>query len=358
MDFVSPQPVLQALHERIEHGVLGYPTSISLGGMPELRRLIVERMAERYDWQIQPEDILFQPGVGGALKFACLAFASPEQAVLVQTPVYPPILEAAKNTGVLGRQTELLRSPDGAYTIDFEAFEAAMRDQTGLFLLCNPHNPVGRVFRRDEMEHMAEICLRHGVLICSDEIHCDLLYTGQRHVPMASLDPEIAQKTVTLLSTSKTFNLAGLQFSYAIVQNPELRQRYLHAGYGLVGWANLMGVVAAEAALKYGGEWLEQVLAYLEANRDFVYEFVRSELLGIGMAKPEGTYLAWLDCRRAGIEGSPCDYFRERARVALQDGVLFGPGGHDFVRLNFACSRGVLVEALERMKRALNSRPL
>jgi cystathionine beta-lyase len=354
MDFVSPQPVIDALQRRVEHGIFGYPAGTRPDDLPELRQLILERLAERYAWQIQPSDILFQPGVGDAFKIACLGFASPERAVLVLPPVYPPILNAAVTTRVLGRQAALTRGPDGVYTVDFNAFEAALRHPTGLFLLSNPHNPVGRVYRRDELERMAEICLRQEVLICSDEIHCDLLYRGQHHTPIASLDPEIAQKTITLMSTSKTFNVAGLKFSFAIVQNPELRRQYQHAGHGLASWANLMGIVAAEAALRGGGEWLEQVLAYLEANRDFLFEYIRRELPGVSMAVPEGTYLAWLDCRQAGIAGSPCEFFLKEARVALGDGREFGPGGEGFVRLNFASPRSVLVEALERMKAALN----
>jgi cystathionine beta-lyase len=353
MDFRSPPQVIQALHERIEHGVFGYPVGSRPGDLPELRRLIVERMAERYQWNIDPDDILFQPGVGTAFKLASLAFASPERAVLVQTPLYPPLLNLAQTTAVLGREAELVREPDGSYQIDLEAFEAAVRDQTSLFILCNPHNPTGRVFRREELECMAEICLRHGVLICSDEIHCDLLYTGQRHTPIASLDPEVARRTVTLMAPSKTFNLAGLKFSFTIVQDPELKQRFLNAGSGLGGWANLTGLTAAQAAYQHGGEWLEQLMAYLEGNRDFLAAFVQEELPGVCLAKPEGTYLGWLDCREMDVEGSPCEFFLKEAQVALGDGREFGSGGEGFVRLNFGCPRSLLAEALERMKRAL-----
>ena len=356
MDFRSPQPVIRALHQRVEHGVFGYPVGSLPGDLPELRRLIVERLAERYDWHIQPDDILFQAGVGGAYKLACLAMASTSEAVLVQTPVYSPILEAAKTTGVLGREMELTRSVDGTYGVDYDSFETAVRQPTRLFLLCNPHNPVGRVFCQEELERMAELCLRHGVVICSDEIHCELLYSGQRHIPIASLDPEIACQTITLMSPSKTFNLAGLKFSFAIVQNPELKQRYLHAGHGMAGWANLMGITAAQAAYRHGQEWLDQLLAYLEANRAYLDQFVQEKLPGVTMVKPEGTYLAWLDCRGAGLAGDLCEFFVKRARVALGDGREFGKGGEGFARLNFGCPRSVLEEALERMKVALGER--
>ena len=353
MDFASPQPVIQALHERVEHGVFGYPPGNSPGSLPVLRQLIVERLAERYDWLVQPDDILFQPGVANGFKLACLAFASPDKAALVQTPVYQPILEAATTTGVLGREAELIRNPDGFYLVDYDAFEAAIADRTSLFILCNPHNPVGRVFHREELERMAEICLRHGVVICSDEVHCELLYSDQRHLPIASLDTQIARNTVTLMSPSKTFNLAGLKFSFAIVQNPELRQRYLHAGYGMAGLASLMGYVAAEAAYKDGQEWLDQLLVYLEANRELVYSFIQTEMPEISLARPEGTYLAWLDCRQAGMEGNPYEFFLKEARVALNDGATFGRAGEGFVRLNFGCPRHILEEALVRMKNAI-----
>ena len=360
MDFRSPPEVIQALHERVEHGVFGYPTGSRPGDLPALRNLLVERMWQRYGWQIEPDDLLFQSGVGTAYKLASLAFASPEVAVLVQTPLYPPLLGLAKTTAVLGREAELRRGPDGCYEIDFEVFEAAAtgaaaRDHAGLFMLCNPHNPTGRVFRRDELERLAEICLRHDLLICSDEIHCDLTYRGQRHIPIASLDPEVARRTVTLMAPSKTFNLAGLKFSFTIIQNPELRQRFLSAGLGLGGWANLMGLTAAQAAYQYGGEWLEQLMVYLEGNRDYLYQYVLNELPGIRMVKPEGTYLAWLDCRELNLPGSPYEFFLQRARVAFNDGAMFGKGGKGFVRLNFGCPRSLLMEALERMKSALAS---
>jgi cystathionine beta-lyase len=242
--------------------------------------------------------------------------------------------------------------PDGSYQIDWDAFEAALIPQTRLFILCNPHNPMGRVFRRDELAHMVEICLRREITICADEIHADLLYTGQTHIPIASLDPEMARNTITLMSPSKTFNIAGLDCSFAIIQNPELRKRYRHAARGLVSGVNILGWTAAIAAYRDGQEWLTQALAYLESNRDFLYEYVQSKLPGIKMSKPESTYLAWLDCRETGIN-DPYNFFLEKARVALNDGKTFGQGGKGFVRLNFACPRSTLEEALTRIKNSL-----
>lgn len=200
---------------------------------------------------------------------------------------------------------------------------------------------------------MAEICLRNGVVICSDEIHCDLLYGGQNHIPIASLDTEVARRTVTLMAPTKTYNVAGLQCSFAIVQDQELRKKLVDAMGGLVMWVNLIGLVATLAAYRDGQEWLDQVLSYLEENRDFLFDYVTTQLPGVRMSKPEGTYLAWLDCRNSAIQGNPGEFFLREARVALNEGVSFGKGGEGFARLNFACSRETLVEALERMKKAI-----
>jgi cysteine-S-conjugate beta-lyase len=356
MDFISPEPVIRALRDRIEHGVFGYPTSASADqkGMDRLRQTIVDRLAQLYHWTISPEDLVFVPGVVTGFNLACHSLATPGGGVLVQTPVYTPILNAPANAGMLRQEMELTQCPDGPYSIDWRAFEAAITDQTRLFILCNPHNPVGRVFRQDELEYMAEICLRQGVVICSDEIHSDLIFSGSHHLPLASLDPLIAQNTITLIAPSKTYNLAGLACSIAIIQNAELRQNYMHSGKGLVSWVNLMGIVAAQAAYHEGQDWLDQLLVYLEANRDYLVRFVQEQLPGMCMGCPEGTYLAWLDCRGAGIQGNPAEFFLQKGRVALNDGATFGQGGAGFVRLNFGCPRPMLTEALERMREAIS----
>ena len=351
MDFVSPEPVLKALQARVQQGIFGYPTIHSAHN--ELPELLVERMRRLYGWQISPQDLLFIPGVVTGLNLACQALVEPGGGVLIQTPVYMPFLRLANNAGLLAQEMELSLSPDGAYYIDWDAFEAAVTPQTRLFVLCNPHNPVGRVYTRAELSHLAEICLRKGVTICSDEIHCDLLFSGQKHIPIASLDPEIAQNTITLMAPSKTFNIAGLQCSFAIVQNAELREKLKQAGKGLAGWVNMMGAVAALAAYREGQEWLEQVLVYLEGNRNYLTRYVAENLPGVKMKRPEGTYLAWLDCRETGIPCTPGQFFLRQAHVASNEGHTFGKGGEGFVRLNFGCPRATLRTALERMKAAL-----
>ena len=350
MDFVSPEPVIRALHERIDHGVFGYASDL-----PGLREAIVAHLSTSYDWQIQPDDIVFLPGVVPGFNLAARAFVGPADGLLIQTPVYSPFFGAARNVDGLLQEMELTCQPDGFYSVDRDAFATAITDQTRMFLMCNPHNPVGRVFTRPELETMAAICLRHNLIICSDEIHCDLVYPGHAHLPVAALSPEVAQRTITLMAPSKTFNIAGLSCSFAVIQNAELRKQFTSAQKGLVHGVNLLGLVAARAAYQEGQEWLAQLLAYLKGNRDWLYAYVQEHLPGVRMGLPEGTYLAWLNCREAGIEGRPCDFFMENARVALGDGAAFGRGGGGFVRLNFGCPRSMLVEALERMRKALEA---
>lgn len=351
MDFICPEPVLRALQERVAHGVFGYPEVL-----PSLIDIVLQRLMRLYDWQVKPEDLVFMPGVVRGFHLGCHAFVNQDEAVLVQTPVYPPILRAAKTTGILHQEMALNLNADGSYGLDIDLFERAFNAQTRLFILCNPQNPVGKVYCQDDLERMAAVCLRHQVIICSDEIHAELLFSGQRHIPIAALDPEIALHTITLIAPSKTFNIAGLDCSLAVIQNPELSKKFLAARKGLMSGVNVLGLTAALAAYQYGDDWLQQVLQYMENNRDYLYTFVKNELEGVQMAKPEGTYLAWLDCREAGdrVSANPHKFFLEHACVALNDGLDFGSTGAGFVRLNFACPRQTLTSALSAMRDALN----
>ncbi len=349
MDFRSPAPVIKALRERVDHGVFGY------GRIPrELRELIADRMDRLYGWRITPDEVLFLPGVVTGFNLVCHAVADAGEGVLLQTPVYYPMLRAPAQAGLTNDEMELTRRPDGQYEVDFDLMEETISEQTRVFILCNPHNPVGRVFRRWELERMAEICLRRNVVICSDEIHGDLILGHHEQVPIASLAPEIAEQTVTLIAPSKTYNIAGLKCSVAIVQNLGVRHRLERTYPDLVPGVNVLGYTAALAAYRDGQAWLDGLLHYLEKNLDFLMRVVDRDLPGITMSRPEGTYLAWLDCRDAGIPGSPHEFFLERARVALNEGATFGKGGEGFLRLNFACPRSTLAEALERMSVALS----
>ena len=350
MDFQSPEPVIRALRDRVEHGVFGY---LALE-QPEFHELFADRLLKRYGWRVSPDAVVIIPGVIPGFNVAGRILTAPGDGLILQTPVYPPILRAASSIGLTREEAPLARRADGRYEIDVDAFSAAIRERTRFFLLCNPHNPVGRVFTRDELTSLAQVCLRRGLAIVADEIHCELTLGSNRHTPIASLDPEIAERTITLMAPSKTFNLAGLKCSVAVIPNATLREKFIAGRIDLVQTVNVFGYTAAFAAYRDGQPWLDELLRYLEANRDFVTGYVRSRLPGVSVFPPEATYLAWLDCRNAGDAGrDPFRFFLERGRVALNDGTLFGPGGTGFVRLNFGCPRSLLAQALDRMRGAL-----
>jgi cystathionine beta-lyase len=353
MDFASPPAVIDALRARAEHGIYGYLRE----GVPgDLADVFVERCRKRYGWDVPPEALVLMPGVNPANNVAARTVCVAGDGFVIQTPAYPPILRVPGNVALDARLSALARRPDGRYEIDFDAFERALTPATKAFLLCNPHNPVGRVYTRAELERLAEICLRRGLTIIADEIHCDLVFTGHDHVPIASLAPEVAARTITMMAPSKTFNQAGLKASLAVITNAALRERFMAARLDMVqATANVMGYTAMLAAYRDGGPWHEALLRYLEANRDFLAAYVARELPGITMAKPEGTYLAWLDCRGAGLD-DPFTFFLERAKVAFNDGKLFSAAGDGFVRLNFGTPRATLTEGLDRMRKALASR--
>ena len=350
MDFQSPEPVIRALRERVEHGVYGYITF----EQPEFHQLFADRLSKRYGWRVSPDAVVIIPGVIPGFNVAGRILSAPGDGLILQTPVYPPILRAASSIGLTREEAPLARRADGRYEVDIDAFSAGIRERTRFFLLCNPHNPVGRVFTRAELTSLAQVCLRRGLAIVSDEIHCELTLGASRHTPIASLDPEIAERTITLMAPSKTFNLAGLKCSVAIIPNARLREQFINGRIDLVQTVNVFGYTAAFAAYRDGQPWLDELLRYLEANRDFVVQYVRSRLPGVSIYPPEATYLAWLDCTNAGEAArDPFTFFLERARVALNDGALFGPGGAGFVRLNFGCPRPLLAQALDRMREAL-----
>jgi cystathionine beta-lyase len=349
MDFPSPPAVVEALRARVEHGFFGY-----LMEHHELPEVVAERVAKRYGWRVSPEAVVTLPGVIAGFNQALRALTRPGEGLLIQTPVYPPILRSHANHGLRRDDHALTRDAHGRYGLDLDAFAAAIRDTTRAFLLCNPHNPVGRLFDRTELAGMAEACLRRDLFIVADEIHCDLLLDGRQHVPIASLAPEVEARTITLMAPSKTFNLPGLKCAVGIIPDAGLRERFVAAAADLVPKINVLGYTAALAAYRGGDAWLEALLPYLAANRDFLVEQVRATLPGVRVWPPEATYLAWLDCRGvAGADGDPGTRFLERGKVALNDGATFGPGGAGFVRLNFGCPRALLAEGLARMRAAL-----
>ena len=348
MDFTSPPSVIEALQQRAAHGVFGYAREST-----ELKELIAARMENLYGWKIKLEDILLLPGVVAAFNLVCQAVAQPGESILIQPPVYPPFFSAPGYAGARAVFNNINLNTAGEYAIDLEDFEAAIEKDTRAFLLCNPHNPLGRVFTKTELIGIAQICLKHGLVICSDEIHSDLVFEGYQHIPIASLDKEVEARTVTLLAPSKTYNIAGLECSALICTNPDLRVRIQKARRGLLGWVNLMGMTAGLAAYKHGDEWLKQVLYLLQGNRDYLMQYLAEKIPGIHMIRPEATYLAWLDCRELNLPQSPAQFLLEKARVALNNGEDFGEPGKGYVRLNFGCSRETLTEALDRIKQAV-----
>jgi cystathionine beta-lyase len=350
MDFQSPPAVIEALQARVAHGIFGYGYP-----QPEYFEVIADRLQRLYDWRVDPESIVILPGVIAGFNLACRAVAVPGDGLMLQTPMYPPVQRIPGNIGLTCDEMVLTRLESGRYEIDFDAFEATITSRTRVFVLCNPHNPVGRVFTRDELTRMAELCLKHGLTICADEIHGDLIFSGHTHTPIASMNAEIAARTITLMAPSKTFNLAGLHSSFAVISNEALRERFVAQRLDLVHrMIGILGYTATVAAYRDGQAWLDALLVYLEANRDAVAEFVAAHLPGVKMYKPEGTYLAWLDCRDLPIPGGdPHTFFLEQARVGLNNGATFGKPGEGFVRLNFGCPRALLMQGLERMRDAL-----
>lgn len=349
MDFPVAEPIVQALKNRLEHPLLGYSVA-----QDSLRQTLVAHLARHYDWVIQPEDLVFLPGVEPGVNMALNTLVPAGSGVLVQTPNYAPLLHAPANWKLPRVDLPFHVDANGQYPTDLAALNNALLQSRAL-LLSNPHNPLGKVFERDELRAIGEACVQHDVLIISDEIHADILFDGRRHTPIASLSPEIAARSVTLMSASKAWNIAGMKTAFAVVQNAELRERFNAGRLGLVDSVNALGLEATQAAYQDGAEWLAQVNAYLQDNRDYLAHALETRFPGIRMRLPQSTYLAWLDCSALDIQ-HPQQFFLNEAKVALSCGLEFGDDCAQFVRLNFGCPRPMLEEALARMERALLNR--
>lgn len=353
MDFASPPPIIEALAARVQQGVFGY-------GMESktLKQTLVERMERLYGWTVKPDDIVYLPGLVSGLNIVSRAVGERGDGVLINTPVYGPFLTAPVNQYRTLQSAPLNVAQTGRrlhYELNMDGLAAAVQPHTKLFLLCNPHNPVGRAFTHAELSEIAAFCVSHDLVICSDEIHCDLLLDGTQHIPIASLSPEIAQRTITLMAPSKTFNIPGLGASFAVVQNPTLRKQVEAAMAGIVPHVNILGMAAAEAAYADCEDWLAALRAYLTANRDFAVAYVEEHLPGVNYTVPEATYLLWLDLRGLG-EAKPAEMLMQQAKLAVNEGAWFGEGGEGFVRLNFGCPRSTLEEGLRRLCAVLEQR--
>jgi cystathionine beta-lyase len=347
MDFRAPAPVLQSVMQRARHGVFGYTAKPD-----SLYDAIIDWFAERYGWRIRRDWILFTPGVVPALDLAIEALTEPGDGVIIQPPVYYPFRDSVSRSG-RRLVNNRLRESGGRWVLDLEGLERDCR-RSSLLVLCSPHNPVGRVWSREELQALVDVCSAAGVAIFSDEIHADIVYPGAEHVPTASVGPPAEGLTIAAFAPSKTFNLAGLQMSLNVIPDPELR-----AALGRVidrfhlGMSNVFGIVATEAAYAGGGRWLDSLLDYLDGSFDLLAERLES-IPGITMRRPEGTFLAWLDCRGLGMKDEELErFFVQRAGLGLNRGSTFGPGGEGHMRMNLACPRATLIEALDRLEGAV-----
>lgn len=342
MDFAAPPAVLDALHRRIEHGVFGYG-----GPWPSLTESVLAHLQGEYGWSIEPEWLVWLPGLVTGLNVACRAV---DGEVLTATPIYPPFLSAPHFSGRKLNRVDLALD-NNRWQWDMAAVQQATTAATRLFLFCHPHNPVGRCWSRDELLALADYAERNDLVVCSDEIHCGLILDAdKRHIPFASLSPAAAQRSITLLAPSKTFNIPGLGCAFAVIPNPALRRRFEQAMHGIVPHVNVLGLAACEAAFRHGGDWHRELIAYLRGNRDRVAATMAS-LPGVRMAPVEATYLAWIDVRDLRL-AKPAAHF-EAHGIGLSDGADFGAPG--WLRLNFGCPRATLDEALSRFERAVRA---
>ena len=345
MDFAAPPAVIDALQQRVANGVFGYGQP-----WPSLADSVVEHCAKEYGWQIEPDWLVWLPGLVSGLHVACRAVGEAGDGVFTATPVYPPFLSSPVESGRRPLTLPLVKDEMGTgWGWDFAAADAIMK-AARLFLLCHPHNPVGRAWREDELWQLAALSEKHDLVVCSDEIHCDLTLAGT-HRPFATLSPEIAARTITLMAPSKTFNIAGLGCSFAIVPDAALRRRFLAAMHGIVPHVNVLGLAACEAAYRHGDAWRAALLDVLRGHAARVEQAINAQP-GLSMARVEAGFLAWIDCRDLGVE-HPAALF-EKAGVGLSDGSAFGPAGayRQFVRLNFGTPRTLLDTALARIASA------
>lgn len=349
MDFNTPDFIVDSLQNRLNHEIYGYSLRPS-----EYYLSIVDWLKVRHNWSIEKEWISYCPGIVPALNFCTLAYTRPGDNIIVQPPVYFPFFSAVESHGrklVYNRLSE----SDGKWTMDYNSLISSIDGNTKMIIISNPHNPIGRVWTPDELNILADICLKNNILILSDEIHCDLILPGFTHTPIASLSEKIAEITVTCIAPSKTFNLAGLSTSSVIISNPVLRKSFnrivenLHVGNG-----NIFGTTASIAAYSHGHKWLDALLDYIDHNIEFVEDYCRKMIPEIVPVAPEATYMIWLDCRKFGMTGKELqNFFVTRAGVGMNEGSTFGPGGEGFMRMNVAATYQTVKKAMEQIEKAV-----
>jgi cystathionine beta-lyase len=349
MDFEVAPEIAEAINKRAEHKVFGYTLRDS-----EYYKVTQNWIKKRYKWDVSEDHISFSPGVVSALAMALLAFTKPGDKVIVQSPVYFPFFSTIENNGRRVLNNQLVDKGD-TYQMDFEKLETQIDNQTRMMFLCNPHNPVGKAWTPEELKKLSDIVEKHNIIVVSDEIHSDIIFSGHVHTPFASVSEYAAQNTITCLAPSKTFNLAGLSTSMVVIQNEQMLKTYNYMIESFhIGLTNPFGLTALKAAYTNGENWLEELLVYLEKNRDFVYEFVRHELQGIKAYKPEATFLMWLDFRDMNLTQTQTrQLLVHKAKLGFSEGAIFRDGGEGFQRLNFGMPRSLLEQAMYQLKKAL-----
>jgi cysteine-S-conjugate beta-lyase len=351
MDFKTPDFIIKSLQNRLDHEIFGYSFR-----PPEYFLSIIDWIERRHNWSVEKGWICFCPGIVPALNLCTLAFTQPGDSIIVQPPVYFPFFSAVESHGrklIYNR----LNESDGKWVMDYDSLVAGIDGKTKMIIISNPHNPTGRVWSQDELNKLADICLKNNILILSDEIHCDLILPGFRHTPVASLNEKISENTITCIAPSKTFNLAGLSTSSVIISNPVLRKAFhrivenLHVGNG-----NIFGTIASIAAYSHGHQWLDALLDYIDHNIDFVENYCNKMIPEIIPVQPEATYMIWLDCRKFGMTGKELqNFFVNRAGVGMNEGSTFGPGGEGFMRMNLATTHQTVMRAMEQIEKAVSS---
>jgi cystathionine beta-lyase len=348
MDFVSAPEILQSLQQRLDHGIFGYTIPFE-----SPIKAVVDYLDRAHGYNARASWLNFLPGLVPAINLCCHAFTSPTDSVMTATPVYPPFLSAPDYAGRELIKVPLCLNADDQWTLDFEAMEAAVKPNTKIFVLCSPHNPVGRVYTRDELTRLADFCEKHDLILISDEIHCDLVFDETaKHIVTSTLNEQIAARTVTLMAPSKTYNLPGLACAFSVIENQELRLQFQKTIRGIITEVNCFGYAGCEAAYNHGEPWRQALLKYLRGNYELVYKFIKEQIPGITFRPMESTYLAWFDVSQLDLD-NPVKFFEDNG-VGLSDGTPFD--GPQHVRLNFGCPRSRLLEGLEKMEVALRKR--
>lgn len=351
MDFATPPFIIDALRRRLDHPILGYTAEPA-----DYRPAIIDWERDLHGWHIEPEWISYIPGIVKGIGMVINVFTRSGQDVVIMPPVYHPFRIVPEENGRNVVRVPLIEDADHRYHMDFDALEALQTDG-GVLLLSNPHNPGGRMWTASELRRLAEICRRKGLLVVSDEIHADMALWGNLHIPFATVSPDAAANSITFCAPSKTFNIPGVVSSFSVVPDPEIRRKfYSWLAANEMNDAPIFSHIATIAAYRMGGEWRREMLAYVEENIRFVEDYCRANLPGITALRPDASFLVWLDCRSLGLQHDALvDLFVNRARIALNDGAMFGPEGSGLMRLNVAAPRAALREILDRLASALNS---